>query len=231
MDILLRLKSLFTPRIHNNNSPLKIVVVGNPRSGTSFVTGLIHQMGFSLGIKKNIKQPDQYNIYGYFEHLGIMRINSKIFKKLKIDFHYNLPEKVAIKSNALRYESLLIEKLINEEKIELIKDNRIIVMPDLYNELFPNSKWIYIQRNIEETYKSRFGYYISKADWYNIVNKREEIWNNSYTKHKSLSIDYNDFKIDFRGTISTIAHYLDITIDDSMISRLQAYYKPKKHKK
>ena len=81
-----------------------ILIIGNHRSGTSSLTGLIYnslnrpptknkpptELGdnsrgdnYSYIIGENIMKADEINKNGYFENLDIMKLNENIFYKMK----------------------------------------------------------------------------------------------------------------------------------------------------
>ena len=71
--------------------PLKVVITGPPRSGTSFLAGLVTGMGLSPGPKEWLKDADEHNPYGYFECLPLLYIEDDIFRKLGGSFGH-IPE-------------------------------------------------------------------------------------------------------------------------------------------
>ena len=64
-----------------------ILVIGNHRSGTSSLTGLIYNsMDNPFDLGKHIMKGDKFNKNGYFENNDIMKINEAILHKMKTDW-------------------------------------------------------------------------------------------------------------------------------------------------
>lgn len=207
-------------------APLKIVITGSPRSGTSFLAGLIHQMGFNVGPKKWLKGANEYNPYGYFECVPLMKKSEDILEKLGGDFH-DLPNFYIGWTNNLNQEKKEIINIIRQGNIEVYKGNRLMVLADLYDELFPNLKWIFINRDINDTYNSRFGEHLSFEEWEHITLKRLNVWHNSKPSQKSLNLDYQDFKIDLEGTIERIQNHLEISLTNVKKKQCIDFFKPR----
>jgi hypothetical protein len=207
--------------------PLKVIVTGSPRSGTSFVTGLIHLMGFSIGPKSWLKKADRYNPYGYFECQPLNRLSSAVLMSLG-DFHSALPSLEDQWTEAFKAEQAQIVRVVESGGVELYKDNLLLVLADLYDELFPDAKWVFVQRDIEATYKSRFGRHLSFSDWQRIVERRSQLWQSSNPSKKALYIDYDDFKSDIKGAVQTIQTFLDIELSKKQLAVCIDFFKPRK---
>ena len=151
---------------------LKVIITGSPRSGSSFLSGLVHHMGFDLGPEQWIKKPDRYNPMGYFECLPLMRCEMEALKKLGGDFH-RLPAFNPGWTDTLREEKQAILQIVERGKIELYKGNRLMILADLFDELFPRAKWLFIDRDVKDTFKSRFGEGMSFQEWVKITDDRK----------------------------------------------------------
>lgn len=209
------------------NTSLKVIITGEPRSGTSFLSGYISRLGFNLGHKKNIKGPDKNNRHGYFEHRNLMQVSKDILIKLKGDFHWNIP----ILNEGWIFDFVKernkIAKIVNKENIEMYKGNRLMVLADMYSHLYPDAKWIKIERNIEETYISRFGERIPFADYKRITELRSEAWERSETSKNALVLNYDMFKSEPERTFETIVKHLKIECSDQQRQECIDFFKPK----
>jgi hypothetical protein len=183
-------------------------------------------MGFSLGPDEWIKKPDEHNPRGYFECLPLMTISIKMLKKLGGDFH-RLPSLDPGWTAALADEKRQILCVVETGGIELYKGNRLMVLADLYDELFPDAKWIYIDRDVEETYRSRFGAELSFERWVRITKDRMGVWHSSTPAKKALYIDYGDFRSDLRGTVSRVQNFLEVDLTDHQFETCLALFKPR----
>lgn len=215
-------KNLLKPRY----SGVKVFVTGIPRSGTSFLTGLISQMGFSLGSKKSLKPANEHNRYGYFENRSIMSISDSILKQLGGSFH-ELPNFHKNWAADFPDEKEQILSLVNKQRIELIKDNRLLVLSDLYDELFPDALWIYISRHIDERFDSQFGNMMTFDELENLTKKRLAIWYSGSASQKALNLDYEDFKSNIDQSIEIISCHLGIVLSERQRERCRNFFRPR----
>lgn len=213
--------------IFTKKKKIEVLITGGPRSGTSFLSGLIEQMGYRLGNPENMVPPDINNKYGYFEHNKLINISNRMLTKLQCDFHYNLP-KEPINLSLLKKEMRQIQKVVTQEEIQSYKGNRLLILSPVYEHLFPEAKWIYIERNIEETYKSRFGDYLSFEDWQLITQNRIDLWKKSNAGKTALNLDYAEFKQDFKATIVKISNFLGKELSEDQMENCLKFYRPKK---
>lgn len=115
-----------------------ILVLSNPRSGSSATMGCLYLCGISLG--NNItKVKDQFNAKGYFENQKILSFNTKVLNDLKITIH--TPELLSEEKleKSLTYKNEL-KNIISTEfagtNTFAIKDPRIIILYELYKSVF-----------------------------------------------------------------------------------------------
>jgi hypothetical protein len=127
----------------------------------------------------------------------------------------------------LEAEKHEILKIVETGGIELYKGNRLLVLADLYDELFPEAKWIFIQRSIEETYTSRSGETLSFEEWERITNERLRIWNSGRPSEQALYVDYRDFRFDMRRTASKIVAFLEIELSGSQMGLCIDFFRPR----
>lgn len=213
--------------VSDNEDILKVIITGLPRSGTSFLTSLVHKMGFSLGPQNWLVGADKYNRYGYFESIPLNRLSDKILKKLDSDFHENLPILELGWIEKCSLEKRQIKNVVQNGNIKLMKDNKVIILADLYDELFPNAKWIFIQRDIEETYRSRFGDPLSFEQWQQITSDRLSIWQSSKPAQKALWFNYEDFKINIDQSIERLQAHLGIELTEAQLNDCRELFKPR----
>lgn len=184
-------------------------------------------MGYSLGPDKWLKKADKHNPHGYFECLPLQRISADILKKLGADFHNNLPSLQPGWTKAFDAEKAEILRVVQSGSIELYKGNLLLVLVDLYAELFPTAKWICTQRAVEKTYQSRFGEPLSFEEWKAITAKREKCWQTSFASKNALYIDYQDFNLDITASISKIQNFLGIELTTEQMTSCLEFYKPR----
>lgn len=207
---------------------LKVIITGGPRTGTSFLSGLIGKMGFSHGNPKKIKTADKHNIYGYFENLDIIRIEEMILKKLDGNFH-SLPNIKPNWSNDFKREKKQLKKIVKKDNIEVYKGNRLLVISELFEKTFPDAKWIYIERNVEDTFKSRFGTPMTIEEWTKLTDKRISIWNNSTAAKNALKLTYESFFHNPEKQVTEIASYLNVNLSEKQFADCMDFFKPRKN--
>jgi hypothetical protein len=210
---------------------LKVIIPAFPRSGTSFLTGIIVRMGYNPGPVQWLKKSDQYNPLGYYECMPLFNISRKILEKLGGDFFGNIPVLPVNWTSQLENEKQQILSIVNSGKIEIFKDGPMLIIADLYDELFPDAKWIVIQRDISETFKSRFGKEISFDQWEKITAFRLARWQQTRPFSKSLNLNYKDFFIDLPGTIEKISSFLGIRLTRRQKKSCVDFFKPGLRKK
>lgn len=214
----------------NRKKPLKVIIVGLPRSGTSFLTSLVSYLSeYNMGSQEYMRGADINNKYGYFEFVPLMNLTNKMLGKLNGGFH-NIPDLPCDWMDVLSNEMNELTDIVLKHDIQLYKDNRLMAINEVYSHLFPDAKWIFIERDIKETYKSRFGKKISFEDWEKITSNRMEAWNRGEASTKALNLNYKMFFKDFRGTLLDIANHLELDDVENKIEDSYALFKPSKGK-
>jgi hypothetical protein len=205
---------------------LKVIVPAFPRSGTSFLAGLIARMGLNPGPEHWLKKGDRHNRWGYYECLPLFKISRKILAKLDGDFFFNIPELPKNWSNQFEKEKQQILDIVNTGEIELFKDGPMLIIADLYDELFPDAKWIVINREPKATYRSRFGKRISYEEWKEITGKRQRAWQKTRPFSRALNLHYLDFFTDLAGTIEKLASFLGANITERQKQSCFNFFQP-----
>jgi hypothetical protein len=220
----------FSRKIEYEKPPVKVIITGLPRSGTSFLTNMVSSMGFYLGPEEWLKPADQYNRYGYFENRHLLYTTNKILNKLEIDYHNNIPIIQPNWIKEIESERKAILQIVNKGNIEIIKENKLCLLANLYDELFPDAKWIFIQRDIKQTYKSRFGEAISFENWEIITNRRIQLWKTSKPSKKALNLDYQDFIENLEASIEKVEFFLGIDLTETQKLNCLDIFKPKSNR-
>jgi len=178
---------------------LKIIVTGQPRTGTSFLTSLVAKMsGYSLGPKGGLKKQDRHNPNGYFESVDIMQIEDALLQKLGGSYQ-KIPDKKSNWHKECDGIKAILRGTINRDKIEIIKSPRGIMIGDIYYDMYPKAVWFYTKREPEVTYKSRWGKRISLKKWKKICAEREIVWRKSKVSRRVWNVNYENFETNFKG--------------------------------
>lgn len=210
---------------------LKIIIPAFPRSGTSFLAGLIVRMGFNPGPEDWLKKSDEHNPFGYYECMPLLTLSRNILKKFGGDILKNIPDLPDDWLNTMEPEKQQILNLVNSGKIEIFKDAPMLIIADLYNELFPEAKWIVIQRDESETFKSRFGTPLTYVEWEKINKTRLRKWQQTRPFSKALNLNYKDFLLDCRETIEKISTFLEVPLTTEQMKECVDFFKPSQRKK
>jgi hypothetical protein len=112
------------------------LVLSAPRSGSSFITNVIKESGYSTG-KNETQVKDSFNEEGYFENASILRFNEKVLTSIGSSIFTSCDLTHDQESDSMKYREELI-KIISYEYSDpfVIKDPRIILLRKLYNEVF-----------------------------------------------------------------------------------------------
>lgn len=176
---------------------LKVIVTGQPRTGTSFLTNLLSVMaGFSLGPSNIFREKDYHNPNGYYEVGQIIEVEDRLLQKLGGTYH-NIPNMKNKWYKGFDKTKQKIKNIIEENNIEIIKSPRGIIIGDIYKEIYPDAIWFYTSRNIKETYRSRWGNKISFCEWERICQEREKAWKNTKVAKNAWNVKYENFKKKF----------------------------------
>ena len=207
---------------------MKVIITGNARSGTSFLTNLVHKMtNYKCG--SNLRSGNVHNKFGYWEHIDLNNITNKALKSAGISYvTYNSVPKINFSDKKFDVFRKKIKNIVDKEKIELYKDNKLILAPNLYTKLYPEAKWIYIQRNMEDSFKSKFGKKMSFDEYNKMVKNRLDCWESKKISKECLTINYEDFEKDIETVITKIADYLNVTNHD--LNELKKVYRDKNNR-
>lgn len=210
---------------------LKVIIPAFPRSGTSFLAGLLVRMGFNPGPEDWLKTSDTNNPFGYYECMPLFKISRKILETFGGDFFKNIPDLPNGWKDKLETERQQISDIVYSGNVEIFKDGPMLIIADLYHELFPESNWIVIRRDINETFKSRFGSPLTFAEWEKITETRWRKWQQTRPFSKALHLDYKDFFVDFPGAIEKISSFLAIPLTSQQKKACMDFFKPGERKK
>lgn len=113
-----------------------VLVLSAPRSGSSFITSVIKNLGHSTG-KNETQVKDSFNEEGYFENSSILKFNEKVLSSIGSSIFTSCDLNDDQKKLSMNYKEELINIISNEYSSRFVmKDMRIIVLRELYNEAF-----------------------------------------------------------------------------------------------
>lgn len=211
---------------------LKVIVVGPPRSGTSFLAGLIVRMGFYPGSTKMLKKATRINPYGFYELDMFCELDHDIIKKISGPI-WEMPKLKKNWLSTIEDEKKIIKDTVDKYGIEIYKGNMLLVLSDLYYELYPNAKWIFITRNRESTVKSvKDALNVDKSsdDIEEVISEWMEMWKSSKAGKESLNLVYEDFFTDFEKQLDTLEEFLEAKLDDKKRDSCRDFFAPSNKK-
>lgn len=113
-----------------------VLVLSAPRSGSSFVTSVIKNLGYSTG-KNESQVKDSFNEEGYFENESILKFNEKVLRIVGSSVFTSTDLNREQEQKSLSHKEELARIISHEYRSKfVIKDPRIIVLRKLYNEVF-----------------------------------------------------------------------------------------------
>jgi len=187
----------------------KVVTGGFPNSGTSFLTRLVVQLGFSPGPQRGLKRADAHNRYGYFEYLPL---RNAIYEELGLG-PFNENNEMAYRDLDLSQHPLLPSKImdmVGHDQVEVFKDNSLPYTCLLYP---PSTKFLVVKRDVNAIYKSpqkggNPGFTCS-------LEKLDKMHERYYEKLTNAGVDmlivqYEDFFDDFNSVFSMICSHCGV---------------------
>lgn len=205
--------------------PLKVFITGPPRSGTSFLAGLVARMGLSPGPEAWLNKADEHNKYGYYECLPILKVEEEILKQLGGSYE-DLPHFNRNWTANFTKEKNRIRKVVVCGGVEAYKGNRLLVLADLFHELFPEAKWIMMCRSEQDTYRSEWGQVLPPSRWAEVRQKRFDRWHQSLASWHCLNMRYEDFHRDKLEATRRVAEFIGVSLGDQELGKCADFFMP-----
>jgi len=213
-------------RVGPSHPGLRCVVTGSPRSGTSFLTGLIHRLGLRCGPRRWLKPADAHNRFGYYECVPLKSIEKKALDRLGVTFH----EPTGLTPGWTRRTPDLqrrVARIVRTGRIDLYKGNRLVVLAELIDTLYPEARWVFIHRDSDESFRSRFGEEMTRDQWRAVTERRMSVWRASGPAEHALYLDYDDFRANLDQTIDRLAAHLDLRPTGRQRRAARAFFQPR----
>ncbi|PJA83645.1 MAG: hypothetical protein CO146_00810 [Candidatus Nealsonbacteria bacterium CG_4_9_14_3_um_filter_37_29] len=136
-------------RKFQNDSRIKktVVVLGNAKSGTSVVAGVLYILGVDIG--KKFVEADGFNPKGYFEDYDFVNLTDAIFEAAKTNY-WDFPSHEKLLAQKKNFDSrirTLIRKKEKDKRIWGWKDPWTNILIDLFLPYLTNPYFIVIFRN------------------------------------------------------------------------------------
>lgn len=205
-----------------------VLIYGEPRSGTSFITGLIHKMGFYAGPYVWLLNANQSNPDGYFECVPFQNNLDKFIGNSEFNFENNLPE---ASLNLPKEVKLKIKSIVDNGNIELLKYNKFSLFADSISEVFPEALWIHVYRDPEAVYTSnnKFIGGRNRDSFFKAYNKRLGLWKHSNISKRAIEINYSELvqQEDVLRLVIKLQSILSISLTDEQVNDCVSLFRPK----
>ncbi len=207
---------------------IPVIIYGEPRSGTSFITGLISRMGYHLGPFVWLPRENNYNPDGFFECIPIQKIIDKRIEELGIEFENNLPKEPQRLSKEDKQQ---ITKILNKGNITVLKNNKLSLFADSLSEIMPEAIWIHVKRNSQDVFSSNNKFFKEREinEFMDIYNKRIDLWNQSTISINSIEINYSHLELynDINNLISKLELIFGINLSKKRKEYCLRLFRPK----
>lgn len=200
-----------------------LLVTGFPNSGTSFAAELVVRLGFSPGSKELLKQADDHNPYGYWEHLGLKEIIRRPthYREKLHPLRSKLPL-VSIPRNEKLAER--VREYAELQGIEVFKDTGI---PILWR-LFPSdSKCIILRRHPSDIWKRHYYKKFSWPHFEHVYDDYHQLVRQMAKEVSCLTLWYETFGKRFSYSLEQLCDFLDVDMAGLDVKRLRKIYRPK----
>jgi len=168
---------------------------------------------------------------GYYELNRLIYLEETILRYLQGDYYFHIPNFTAnwtCSSEGIVSKKASLFMYLSGVRAKVVKMSRI-VLADLFNDLFPSAKWIYISRNVSAMFASRFGASISYPKYVRMLERRFAVWNASVPAKKALYLQYEEFSTPsgFLNALSKIAKHLSLSLTTSQIESCTDFWRPR----
>jgi hypothetical protein len=206
---------------------LTAIVTGLPRSGTSFVAGLLVRLGLSPGPRLLLRPGNRHNRYGYYEHVPLNWITDRILKEMGRDFDLNLPAgREEFLRAGLEQHMRKIKRKVENGRIEVYKDNKLVLYPELYADIFPQAGFVFVTRDADARFASRFGKTVARREWEDFNARRLAMWHDSPVSGRALTVAYEDFFDDARACVDKVCGYLALDAGEERRRKAAEFFRP-----
>jgi hypothetical protein len=127
-----------------------VFIAGSPRSGTTMLAGLLVKHGFWVGESRVTKDPSSNSLIAT-ENLPIKRsmlrqLDTLGYKNRQIPFP--TPQEMGL----LDYDSIWaeVQRVLPDNQKWLLKTAGLLLFYEFWNEKFPDARWIFPRRNVQD---------------------------------------------------------------------------------
>lgn len=195
-----------------------VVVLGMHRSGTSLISGLLHNMGIDMG--DNFKAGIE-NLKGYFEDRDFLKLNCKVLKEAGGSWRFPPDEKQLqkiINGHINEFKNLIEKK---RKKKWGWKEPRTVLTIDGYMNFLPErkTKFIIVYRNpitVAKSLSRKKKHSVEIIDGLkltNFYNRKIDLFIEKYKNYDKLFLEYESLLKDKVSGINMISEFVGVPVD------------------
>ncbi|MFW9871687.1 MAG: sulfotransferase family protein [Candidatus Thorarchaeota archaeon] len=202
---------------------MTIVVLGMHRSGTSLVSGLLHNMGVNMGeklLKSNINNPK-----GFFEDVDFYNLNRKLLNEA--GGSWNNPPKIKTLNKVLNNNRRKIKELIERKDRNNLwgwKDPRTVLTIEGYINFLNECKFIIVCRNIlsvahslDKKKKKRVNF-VDAIQLASIYERRLAEFIKKHNDYEMLFLSFEEIMKNKKENVKRLASFVDVDLSKEVYS-------------
>jgi len=206
-----------------------ILIGGFSHSGTSIVTHLAYELGFSPGHPKHMKGHGRVaNPYGYWENLEMKGVTYDfIASAVPLHFKYfckRVKREWGLKTGLKASEGWKrrVCKIAELNDVEVYKGLELPIVWRIFPE---ESKYIIISRNRDVLWQHWKDTLPTKKDMLDCLNHYQKLARQIGKERSCLYIQYEDFRNDLRGTVVRVAKHVGRDVEKLDMDKIMGFYK------
>jgi len=206
-----------------------ILIGGFSHSGTSIVTHLAYELGFSPGHPKHMKGHGRIaNPYGYWENLRVKAVTYDFIESTKLPgFKYFCKRvrhewglKTGLKASG-KWQSR-VREVAEENNVEVYKGLELPIVWRMFPE---KSKYIIISRNRDVLWQHWKDTLPTKRDMLDCLNHYQKLARQIGKERSCLYIQYEDFRNDLRGIVTRVAKHVGRDVEKLDMDKIMGFYR------
>ena len=219
-----------------------VVVLGNAKSGTSIVAGILYLLGIDIG--KKFVEADAYNPKGYFEDYDFVNQTDSIFSAAQSNY-WDFPSREKLLLQGREFDKQiqeLIKKKSRGKRIWGWKDPWTNILVELFLPYLLSPHFIVTFRNPIDVAKSSFQFTKDKRHepWVKhpvsffhglkLANFYDRIILDFFEKHPRLPrlfISFEDILADTTKEAKRIANFLDVEPTRKQLGEINSFVIPR----
>lgn len=206
-----------------------VLIGGFSHSGTSVVTHLAYELGFSPGHPRHMKGHGRVaNPYGYWENLKVKAVTYDFIESAGLPgFKYHckrVEHEWGLKSGlkATKGWKKKIREVAGANEVEVYKGLELPIVWRIFPE---ESKYIMISRDSDVLWQHWKDTLPTKKDMMACWEHYQKLARQIGEEVSCLYIRYEDFRNDLRGTVRRVAEHVGRDVEKLDVDKVMGFYK------